>query len=61
MPEATAATALTRSSSGDSSKPESNSGSCLDGAYDDKGHIGLSIWGVRSLEILAALPKDEVV
>ena len=55
FPEATADAAFTRSSSGDSSNPGINKGSCLDGAYDDKGHIGLSTCGVRSLEILEAL------
>ena len=55
FPEAMAAAAFTRSSSGDSSSLAINSGSCLDGPYEDRGHIGLSTWGVRSLEILSAL------
>jgi hypothetical protein len=60
VPFLAANAALTRSSSGDSSRPVRTVAEYLLGAYEVKGQSGLSIFGVRSLLMLSALLTREL-
>lgn len=59
VPDFNACEAFTRNSSGDSSNPLINVGTCFAGPYEDNGHTGLSPSCLRSFVIVSTLQREK--